>query len=167
METYYTSEYRLKIAAKALASRINKVLRTVTDSDQNGFICTWGAALSTRLIEDILRYTETNDIEGAMIWLDFRKAFNTIKRDFILYAFESFNFGESMKKWTTTLFCNTVTCISHNGFMSNFFIQEEGLRQGCNLSPLLFIASKIRHSNEIRGTELPSIDHDKKEAKIT
>ena len=41
------------------------------------------AALSIRLIEDILRYTEKNDIEGAMICLDFRKAIDTIKRDFI------------------------------------------------------------------------------------
>ena len=61
-----------------------------------------------------------------------------------------------------------VSCISHDGYLSNFFNQEEGLRQGCNLSPLLFIiaaeiiASKIRQSNEIRGIELPSIDHDKK-----
>ena len=52
-----------------------------------------------------------------------------------------------------------------------FFIQEEGLRQGCNLSPLLFIvaaeiiASKTRQSNEICGIELPSIDHDKKRSK--
>ena len=141
---------------------MNKVLPTVIDSDQNGCIHTRGAALSIRLIEDILRYTETNDIEGAMICLDFRKAFDTINRDFILYAFESFNFCESMKKWITTLFCNIVSCISHNEFMSNFFVQEEGLRQGCNLSPLLFIASKIRQSNEIRGIALPSIDHDKK-----
>ena len=29
------------------------------------------------------------------------------------------------------------------------------------------IASKIRQSDEIRGIELPSIDHDKREAKIT
>ena len=98
-----------QIAAKALASRINRVLPTIIDSDQNGFICKHGAALSIRLIEDILRYTEKNDIEGAMICLDFRKAFDTIKRDFILYAFESFNFGESVKKWITTLFCNTVS----------------------------------------------------------
>ena len=70
--------------------------------------------LSIRLIEDILRYTDKNDIEGVMICLDFRKAFDTIKRDFILYAFESFNFGESMEKWITTLFCNTVSCISNN-----------------------------------------------------
>ena len=108
-------------------------------------------------------------LRGTIICLDFRKAFDIIKKDFIFYAFESFNFGESMKKkWITTLFCNTVSCISHNGFLSNFFIQEEGLRQGCNLSPLLFIiaveiiASKIRQSNEIRGIELPSIDHNKK-----
>ena len=75
-----------KIAAKALASRINRVLPKIIDSDQNGFICKRGAAYSIRLIEDILRYTEKNDIEGAMIFLDFRKAFDTIKRDFILYA---------------------------------------------------------------------------------
>ena len=108
-----------KIAAKALASRINRVLPTIIDSDQNGFICKRRAALSIRLIEDILRYTEKNDIEDAMICLDFRKAFDT--RDFILYAFESFNFGESMKKWITTLFCNTVSCISHNGFLISLF----------------------------------------------
>ena len=32
--------------------------KSIIDSDQNGFICKRGAALSIRLIEDILRYTE-------------------------------------------------------------------------------------------------------------
>jgi len=104
-----------------------------------------------------LRYTEKKSVEGAMICIDFRKAFDTIRRDFILFAFEKFNFGLNMLKWITTMFKNTVSCILHNGHMSKFFFQEEGLRQGCNLSPLFFIiaaeimSSKIRQVNDYTG----------------
>lgn len=68
---------------------------------------------------------------------------------------------------------NTVSCILHNGYMSQFFNQENGLRQGCNLSPLLFIisaeimASRIRQSKQIHGIELPDVYQDITEVKLT
>ena len=36
------------------------------------------------------------DIESAMICEDFRKAFDTLKSDFVLYTLESLNLHESM-----------------------------------------------------------------------
>lgn len=162
-----------KIAAKALASRISEVLPTIINTDQNGFLKKRGANLNIRLIEDILRYTEKNNIKGAMICIDFKKAFDTIKRDFILYSLKLFNFGEKITNWIKTMFNNTVSCVLHNGHMSSFFAQRNGLRQGCNLSPLLYVvaaevmANQIRQSEYIHGIELPFLEYDKNEVKIT
>jgi len=40
-----------------------------------------------------------------------------------------------------TLFCHTESCILNNGWASNFFEIQRGIRQGCPLSPYLFILS--------------------------
>jgi len=55
------------------------------------------------------------------------------------------------------------------GFMTNYFRVSRGERQGCRLSPLLFVlavqilASKVRHDEFCRGINLP----DNKESKIS
>ena len=108
-----------------------------------------------------------------MICIDFKKAFDTIKRDFILYSLKLFNFGEKIINWIKTIFNNTVSCVLHNGHMSSFFAQMNGLRQGCNLSPLLYVvaaevmANQIRQSKYIHGIKLPFLEYDKNEVKIT
>ena len=52
---------------------------------------------------------------------------------------------------------NIESCILNNGWASNYFIPERGVRQGCPLSPYIFIlcaeilANKIRENEDIKG----------------
>ena len=54
--------------------------------------------------------------------------------------------------------------VQHNGWLSEWFPTESGIRQGCPFSPLCFIlaveilAIKIRPTNIIKGILLPSIN---------
>ena len=68
-----------------------------------------------------------------------------------------FNFGNGIKKWTSTFYTNSESSTLNNGFCTNYFKLSRGVRQGCPLSPYLFIlaaevlATKIRQDKTVRG----------------
>ena len=57
---------------------------------------------------------------------------------------------------------NSQTCINTNGFISEYFEISRSARQGCPISPLLYIiqseplACTIRANNDIIGMQLPN-----------
>jgi hypothetical protein len=51
---------------------------------------------NTRLIYDILYFTEEQDIPGILLLIDFKKAFNSISWMFIESVLDFFNFGFSL-----------------------------------------------------------------------
>jgi len=80
----------------------------------------------------------------------------------------TFGFGSSLIDWVKVLYNKTESCILNNGWSSNFFQLERGVRQGCPLSPYLFIlaaevlTNAIRNDNNIKG-----ISVNNKEIKIS
>ena len=68
-------------------------------------------------------------IKGANYW------------PFIMKTLDYFNFGSDMKRWVSTFYTNIESTVLNNGFATNWFKSSKGVRQGCPLSPYLFILS--------------------------
>ena len=147
----------VKIASKALASRLEKVLPEIIHPDQYAYVKGRTIFDAVRTIDDIMEYTKIKQLPGLMVAFDFEKAFESLSWPFLFKALKSFNFGESFIKWVSTLYSNISSCVLNNGFATQMFEVRRGVRQGDPLSAYLFIVAlevlliKIRCDKEIRG----------------
>ena len=107
-----------------------------------------------------MEHTEAKNLPGILPCIDFRKAFDTIGWNFLLKCIELYNFGPNIRMWISILYINVESGVMNAGFMTNYFIVFQSVRQGCPLSPLLFVlavemlALKIRQDQLCRGIEL-------------
>jgi hypothetical protein len=149
-----------KIITKALANIIKKVLPTIINPDQVAYLKKRFIGQNIRTIFDMLGYTKLMDKKGIIAFLDFEKAFDTIQWSIIYDALKQFNIGPNFIGWVHTIYNGSEACVTNNGFSSQFFELERGVRQGCPLSPYLFImvvellANKIRKTESIKGIKI-------------
>ena len=146
-----------KIASKAIAKRIEPMLPQIIHTDQTGFIKGRYIGENIRLIDDLMEQTKIEKSSGLLLALDFRKAFDTLEWPLIQYTLLMFNFGESLRRWVEIFYNNIESTILNNGFATNWIKPSRGVRQGCPLSPFLFVlsaelmANKIRQSTNVKG----------------
>ena len=150
-----------KILTKALAKRIEKYLPKLIDSDQTGFVKGRYIGQNIRLLSDIMEYLDAKKTSGLLLFIDFEKAFDSLEWDFMNKALNAFNFGPNVKRWITIFYEGVQSAVMNGGFLTNYFNVSRGVRQGCPLSPLLFIlatellAVKIRQDSDCKGISLP------------
>ena len=149
-----------KILAKALANRLIEFLPQLIDEDQTGYVKKRFIGNNIRIIEDIMIYTTKNKISGILLSVDFEKAFDSVSWKFLAKCLEAFNFGPKFRSYVQTLYHDISATVLNNGHTSKWFRLERGVRQGCPLSPYLFIllaetlSCKIRENEAIKGISL-------------
>ena len=153
-----------KILTKCLAIRLHAVLPSIIDLDQTGYLKGRYIGENIRTIADIIQYTTLKNQPGIILLLDFEKAFDTVKWSFILKSLHLYNFGEGFIRWIETIYSNIESTVINNGNTCGFFKLERGIRQGCPVSPYLFIiavelfANMIRRDNNIKGIPVGNVE---------
>ena len=105
---------------------------------------------------------------GAALFIDFRKAFDTIEWNFLTDTLNNFNFGADIQNWVRIFYNNVTSCVLNNGHASEFFPLEKGVRQGCPLSGLLFVTAIEVLANAIKNkATIKGIKVDQKEIKVS
>jgi exonuclease III len=146
-----------KYLAKCLANRCRKILPDIISPDQTGFVPNRIIGTNILKAQQMLDICEELQQEGLMACIDFEKAFDRIEWQFIWESLQYFNAPPKLIEWIKILYQDITTCIINNGHRSEFFSPTRGVRQGCPLSPILFViaaemlAIQIRNNKSIQG----------------
>ena len=151
-----------KIFSKVLGNRIIKAIDLLINHNQTGFIKGRSISDHIRTVDDILLLTRKYEVEGIMTNLDYKKAFDSVEKETIIKSLELFNFGPYFINMVKTLISNSESSVQNGGWISTWFKTERGIRQGCCVSPLLFVlvvellAIKIRNDTSIKPITIPN-----------
>ena len=146
-----------KIVAKVIANRMMSVIHKLVSSDQTGSMRGRYIGTNLRTIADVIYYASTDRLDGIIMALDFRNAFNSVEHTFVYSVLKEFNFGENFIGWVKLLYTSNELTVINNGFTSPWFRTGRGLQQGCPASGATFalvleiLAIKIRGERDVRG----------------
>ena len=160
-----------KILAFVLSKRLQKVMAKLISMEQVSYINNRYIGQNIRLLLDTIDYVNNNNKTGALLFLDFQKAFDSLEWNFIHKCLIKMGFGNDFCKWVKIIYNEPCGFIKINGFISSTINIQRGIRQGCPLSALLFIicteymSLHIKQNKGIEGISLS--DESSHDIKIT
>lgn len=128
--------------------------------NQTGFMRGRFIGDSVRIVEDSLEVIKQSHESGMIVALDMTKAFDSVRWELIIKALELYNFGEVFIDYIRLLFSNVESCLINSGTTSPHFNPGRGIRQGCCVSPFIFLlviellSALIRKNDNIKGVKM-------------
>ena len=153
--------YDYKIISKVIFLRLRNVMDSIVNIDQTCSIFGRSILDNLHLMRNVIDYVNSKNIKAAILSLDQSKAFDRVSHDYLFSVLDKLGFGENFISWIRLLYTDARSSIYVNGQVSVPFNISRSVRQGCSLSPLLYVlcmepfAHKIRRDLFIKGLQLP------------
>lgn len=150
-----------KIFAGILAKRLKDILVESIHKDQAGFLPGRQMKDNIRNIINIIEYlTDRCDKQGLLLFVDAEKAFDNVIWDFLLKQLEHMEVGTEFYNGIKAIYTEQRARLIINNVETAEIIVTKGTRQGCPLSPLLFVMvlevllNSIRDNKKIKGVRV-------------
>ena len=107
--------------------------------NQHGFRA--GKSTSTAILEltRLLTMNYNSSKHTSCVFVDYKKAFETLDHDVLLYKLAQFDFDRNAIRWMQSYFVNRRHVVKCSGICSNEISVKYGVPQGSVLGPLCFI----------------------------
>ncbi|GJX02302.1 RNA-directed DNA polymerase, eukaryota [Tanacetum coccineum] len=128
-----------KIIAKILSNRLVNVLGDIVNEVQSAFIAERQMLDGPFILNEILQWCTKKKKKTLIFKVDFEKAFDSIRWDFLDDVLKEFGFRCKWRNWIQSCLTSSKGSILVNGCPTNEFQFYKGLKQGDPLSPFLFI----------------------------
>lgn len=118
---------------------MEEILPKIISTTQTGFVK--GRYILENLITcwESLHWAKESGQNGAMLLIDFEKAYDRIEWGYITQMLQSLGFPPGFCKLVKTLLCDANASVEVNGMRSSNFTLTRSIKQGCPLAPALFV----------------------------
>nr|GEY08521.1 RNA-directed DNA polymerase, eukaryota, reverse transcriptase zinc-binding domain protein [Tanacetum cinerariifolium] len=128
-----------KVIAKVLANRLVTVLDDIVEEIQSVFVTDRQILNGPFILNEIVHWCKNKKKQSMIFKVDFEKAYDSVRWDFIDDILRRFGFGEKWCKWIQSYLYSSRGSVLVNRNSTKEFQFHKGLKQGDPLSSFLFI----------------------------
>jgi endonuclease/exonuclease/phosphatase family metal-dependent hydrolase len=156
-----------KILTKILVAKLEPFLHKIVHTDQQCSITGRNIHNHNHLIRDIIQYTHDKNTQAFILSLDQEKAFDRVAHKYLHRTLAANNIGVYFTTWIYIIYTNARSHLLINNTITQPFTIEKSVRQGCPLSPILYILTLepllecIRQNKNIKGLHIPNMTEKK------
>eukprot|EP00253_Pinus_taeda_P009123 PITA_09123 len=151
-----------KIITKILANRLKNILPSIISENQGGFVPRRHITDNVILIQEAIHSSISRNERGMIIKLDMANTFDRVNHSFLQAVLKKFGISEHFTSRVMECISSNWTAPLINGRPCSAFKSSRGLRQGCPLSPFLYIIMaetlSLHLENKRRLKEITGID---------
>nr|GFB05570.1 RNA-directed DNA polymerase, eukaryota [Tanacetum cinerariifolium] len=128
-----------KVVTKILANRLTTVISGLISNTQSAFVANRHILDGPFILNEVLAWCKRRRKQALVFKVDFAKAYDSVRWDFISDVLLAFGFGPKWCQWICGIFSSNMASILINKGPSSEFPIFSGLKQGDPLAPFLFI----------------------------